>query len=1174
VTFTARAAPGPVAALSRDSGEAQTGTVGTVLPAALLVQALDRYGNVVPGVTVNWAVTTGGGSVAPAASVSDTLGRARAQWTLGTAQGVQTATASVGGALTVTFSATATVPAASVTVAPAVDTIPSGATVQLTATPRDSGGNPLTGKTVTWAVSDTAIATVNDSGLVTAHQVGSAAITATVDGVHGTASVTVTPGPAATATSQVSASAPTVLEGGTVTFTLKARDAAGNALDKGGLTVAFTTSGGTSAGTIGPVSDLANGSYSATFTATAAGTPITIGATIGGQAVTSTLPTVQVVRDTVVATVSVAPTPVTIASGATQQLTASPKNAAGITLTGKRVTWSSGTPGVASVDTNGLVTGALVGTATITATVQGVPGNASVTVTPGAPSTSRSFITLAVSTVTVGDSVSLMLTTVDAAGNALTAGGHAVTFTQSGGTGAGTVGAVTDHGDGTYTAMFTATVAGTPVSIGATIDGQTVTSSGPPPTLQVNPGTTYLVHWINPAGGQWSTAANWNPARVPTAQDTAVVDEPGVYAVTNAGTGVGGLWVGAATGPGGARVRFDGPATIPGAVLVRSGDTLDVNEVVIVGSFQNDGVIVLENNGGGEYNVALAIDTVGVRTAENYGTIEAATGSVLNVTNAPGLVNHGTLSPGTNATGYIDQMPISGNVTFSTGSVVRIQINGAISGQYDVLGVGGTATLGDTLRVQLGYSPAVGDVFFPVIWTGYSGTFGTLALPALTIGQWQASYTPVGLQLSVVGPTLSAYQGDGQTTFVDSLVAVAPAVRLLDAASNPIAGTPVTFAVASGGGSIVGLATVNTDASGIAQVGGWQLGPTPGSNTLTATASGTGITGNPVTFTATGIAPSLTWTGAISTDWSNPGNWSPAAVPSAGYAVSIGPAANQPALTGSSAANGITISGAGARLTIGGQTLSAAGLNVTNNGLLVMTNTSDVVAISGGVFFDGGNESGSLTAGQLRVGGDFNENVDYSSSSFAASGTHTVVLTGGALQQVTFVDLTGASSFQNLDISPSAGMNIQFDFNGLVVKGTLTSQPAGATPMLYGLGRSLTASRLQVSGLVVDDAPLILNEGGVISTEQIDNVTFQGFRLNNGTAPARQLTFVGLGDTPTARTLTFNNLTFTPLVSGDTGSYIAARSLANSLIINLVGYNVSNGPAFTTTVGTVTVNWQ
>jgi hypothetical protein len=80
-----------------------------------------------------------------------------------------------------------------------------------------------------------------------------------------------------------------------------------------------------------------------------------------------------------------------------------------------------------------------------------------------------------------------------------------------------------------------------------------------------------------------------------------------------------------------------------------------------------------------------------------------------------------------------------------------------------------------------------------------------------------------------------------------------PSVIVEDAGSTPLAGVTVTFAVESGGGSVTG-ATQVTDAQGIAQVEKWTLGSSPGTNTLSATASGAGFSGNPVTFTATGAA--------------------------------------------------------------------------------------------------------------------------------------------------------------------------------------------------------------------------------------------------------------------------------------------------------------------------------
>ena len=79
-----------------------------------------------------------------------------------------------------------------VVVTPETSTLASfGQTVQLTASGRDASGVPIAGKTFTWSSSNRSVATVDASGLVTAVANGSATVTATTDGVSGTADVVV-----------------------------------------------------------------------------------------------------------------------------------------------------------------------------------------------------------------------------------------------------------------------------------------------------------------------------------------------------------------------------------------------------------------------------------------------------------------------------------------------------------------------------------------------------------------------------------------------------------------------------------------------------------------------------------------------------------------------------------------------------------------------------------------------------------------------------------------------------------------------------------------------------------------------------------------------------------------------------------------------------------------------
>jgi hypothetical protein len=100
-----------------------------------------------------------------------------------------------------------------------------------------------------------------------------------------------------------------------------------------------------------------------------------------------------------------------------------------------------------------------------------------------------------------------------------------------------------------------------------------------------------------------------------------------------------------------------------------------------------------------------------------------------------------------------------------------------------------------------------------------------------------------------VATQMALNAGDGQSASLGAAVSTAPSVIVKDVKNDPVAGVTVTFAVASGGGSVSGASAVS-DATGVATVGSWKLGTVAGANTLTATRAG--LTGSPVTFTATG----------------------------------------------------------------------------------------------------------------------------------------------------------------------------------------------------------------------------------------------------------------------------------------------------------------------------------
>ena len=168
---------------------------------------------------------------------------------------------------TLTVMAVPPIPVASVTVSPTSSSLQLGGTAQLSAVTRDASNNVLSGRVVTWASGNTAIATVNSTGLVTAVAAGTTSIAATSEGHSGSASITVAQVPVATVT--VTLSSGTVGVGSTVQASATLRDANNNVLT--GRTVTWA-SGNTAFATVsdsGLVTGVAAGT--AAITATSGG---------------------------------------------------------------------------------------------------------------------------------------------------------------------------------------------------------------------------------------------------------------------------------------------------------------------------------------------------------------------------------------------------------------------------------------------------------------------------------------------------------------------------------------------------------------------------------------------------------------------------------------------------------------------------------------------------------------------------------------------------------------------------------------------------------------------------------------------------------------------------------------------------------------------------------------
>jgi uncharacterized protein YjdB len=338
--------PAPVASVAV-SPAALALTVGQ--RAELAASAATATGALVANPGVAW--TTGNPAVATVAPSGEVTA---------TGVGGTTIVATIGGVADTALVTVAARPADAVVVSPAAASLPYGGTLLLTAAVTDSAGQPVPNFTATWASADPSVATVSPAGLVTARSAGTTVIAATVNGKVGSVAVTVLPPPVAS----LDPLAPvTLVVGDRQQLTATPRDASGNVLTGRTVTWSSSTPGVALVSGTGTVTAVAMGS--ATITAASEGA-------IATATVTVTL--VPVVS------VSVAPVSVTLAVGATQQLTATALDLGGGVLTGRAVTWRSSDAAVASVATDGLVTARGAGTATVSATIGGVTQAATIVV--------------------------------------------------------------------------------------------------------------------------------------------------------------------------------------------------------------------------------------------------------------------------------------------------------------------------------------------------------------------------------------------------------------------------------------------------------------------------------------------------------------------------------------------------------------------------------------------------------------------------------------------------------------------------------------------------------------------------------------------------------------------------------------------------------------------------
>jgi uncharacterized protein YjdB len=327
-------------------------------------------------------------------------------------------------------------------------TVAVGQTIALSDTLKDASGHVLAGHAVAWSSVDTNVARVSTAGVVTGVSAGGPIeLTATSDGMTGSAIVTVTPGPVATVIVEPDPATATVCQMLALSDTIK--DASGDLLS--GHVVTWTSADTT----------IAQVSAAGFATGVATGGPIALTASSEGKSGS----TMMTVTPAPVSTVIVEPNTSAVAVGQLLALSDTLKSACGGVLTGRVVTWSSADTTIAKVSAAGIVTGVKTGgPIAIFATSEGKSASTALTVTskPGSPNPVATVVVLPnPASVFVGQTLALSDTLKDASGNILT--GRFVAWASSN-TSIATV--------NLNTGVVTGIAPGGPIAISATSEGK------------------------------------------------------------------------------------------------------------------------------------------------------------------------------------------------------------------------------------------------------------------------------------------------------------------------------------------------------------------------------------------------------------------------------------------------------------------------------------------------------------------------------------------------------------------------------------------------------------------------------------------------------------------------------------------------------------------------------
>ena len=700
------------------------------------------------------------------------------------------------------------------------------------------------------------------------------------------------------------------------------------------------------------------------------------------------------------------------------------------------IAWSSNLSGSlgsgASVSSTTLASGTHTVTASVTDT-QGALAQASITlivnpVVVNTPPVVQITVPTNNSSFTAGDNVTFTGTATDAEQGNLSAS-IAWTSSLNGSLGSGASVSTTSLSQGTHT--ITASVidgGGLPGSASITV---TINAAPPPPPP--NPCATptpagFTKSWIGDVSTDWTSAGNWSPSGAPAASDNVFIcagrpNQPTLAANTTIND-----------------------------LRVENGATLTITETR-----------VLTATG----NVNAGTTIVGLGTVLMTGATKTFQGTFSNLI----IGANGTIAAAAATT-------VVGNLTVRSpaGGIANLDVAGQtihVTGAFETSGEGGVPT-DNFARFTMDGNADVLDIDGNVNLIG-GNSAGLLTAGALRVG---GNFTAGCGNSQEFLPS-----GTHQVVFDGTSLQIVSLCVLNAPTQNKLFNVQVTNAAGANfqGVIIAGNLTVSSGASAIFE------GPF---NTLTrifgnvTTGAGSSLSGA-AGFTIGGV---LSVSGSYSVATTVFAGAGPQSIPVVTYQnVEVRTNGNALLAGATTIAGNLTIANppsGSANLILNGNTLHVTGNLTTLAGTFTMTSASDVLDVDGTVSLSEGNSIGKLTAGVMRVAGNFTAGCG-TFTEFVPSATHRVVLDGTSAQVVSLCGSTSAvdrNRFFDLTVSNSAGVGYQISTlvaHDLLLTGSMTV--SGGITLNVTNTITVQSGATLTNGGTINAGTCVKNAGGTVT---------------------------------------------------------------------------------------------